>query len=87
MSGHMMSVDRARRLTDGGHHTVHTGLVMPAARTIAHLAEQIERLQAALREADNQAIKRIMDSGDHPEEGAIHEVYTGLLPGDMKAPE
>lgn len=47
MSDCVMSVSRARRLTDGGHHTVHAGLVVSAARTIVAQAEQIERVREA----------------------------------------
>lgn len=90
MSDNMMSVDRARRLTDGGRHTTHSGWVMPAARTIVHQAEQIERLQAALRQADQDAFWASADRYVGPGSLTYEEPDWGtydLLPGDMEAPE
>ena len=78
MSDRMMPVSRARRLTDGGHHSVHTGLVMPAARTIVAQAEQIARLQAAVRFLESVWGSDILT--ELREKGI-------LLPGDMEAPE
>ena len=98
MSDNMMSVDRARRLTDGGRHTTHAGLVIPAARTIVAQAEQIETLSRLLSGAEEAAIeraeqiKRLQRAVNYAVINSIQDAFDlvvdGVLhPEDMEAPE
>lgn len=89
MSDHMMSVEEARECLE-----VLDVVLMPrevqkiAARTIVHQAEQIERLRAALRQADKDAFwasaDRYVGPGPLTYEEPDWATYN-LHPGDMES--
>lgn len=83
-----MSVAEARKIAGGstGYSPVKSVL---AARTVVEQAEQIERLQAALRDAE---VKRrevwVLNGADIDPQGNVDwdYQYRALLPGDMDPP-
>jgi|LSQX01.1.fsa_nt_gb hypothetical protein len=87
MSDSIMPLDEAREWVAQDKSTRSTAR---AARTIVHQAEQIERLQAALRQADKDAFWVSADRYVGPGPLVYEEPDWGtysLLPDDMETPK
>ena len=86
MSDSMMRLDEALEWVAQDKSTRSTAR---AARTLVAQAEQIERLQNALRDAEVQRREVWVSNGaDIDPQGKVHwdYQYRALLPGDMESP-